>query len=109
MTKTNKNGKVKARMWWKVNGERVGEAQKLMPVPYDRSKDLTKARKELLKSHGIDTTYSARRDALTMAEAEGIDPAKVAAHKPGSKRTAEYINSLVPTGVQEAMGRTLTS
>ena len=108
ITKVNPTGKTQSRVWWRLPvGQRASEVHDNWPLPYERAKEACDIRKEILRKHGIDTTYSARRDALTMAEAEGVDPGKVAAHRPGSRRTAEYTNNLIPTSVQAAMAKTL--
>ena len=104
LTKTNKVGQVRAWTWWRLpRSQYLDQARRALPVPYAQQKELCDARKVLTKRHGISTTYSARRDALTMIEERGGDPGRAACHRPGSKRTLEYVNSTIPTNTQMQM------
>lgn len=106
VTKTNKLGQTRAWTWWRLPETRfMTQARLSLPVSYDKQKELCAARKELLARHGVRTTYSARRDALTLLEEKGGDPGKAAAHRPGSRRTLEYVNSTIPTNTQVQMMR----
>ena len=79
----------------------------LLPYPNDKAaiKELLAKRQALLKRHGIHDARSSRRDALTAAEAENLDPGAVGNHRPGSASTPRYILSTTPTAVQLALAR----
>ena len=89
---------------WSVD---VEAGMSLLPYPNGKAavKALVDHRRRLLAEHNIRDTRSARRDALTAAEAQGLDPGAVGNHRPGSASTPRYIMSATPTAIQLALSR----
>lgn len=76
-----------------------------LPLPSTAAavRSLVDARRELLAKVGIRQTYSARRTVAEKAEQEGLDPAQVLAHRPGSKSTPGYTNTTTATALLERL------
>jgi hypothetical protein len=87
--------------------EERAKGMALLPYPNEQAavKRLLQKRASVLRAHGIRDARSARRDALTAAEAAELDPGAVGNHRPGSTSTPRYILSATPTVVQLALAR----
>ena len=109
LDKDNKVGTVPAARKRQLQmSEGRGKGMLLLPYPNDTEsvRRLVVLRREVKKRHGIADLRSARRDAMAWAEGVGLDPGAVGNHRPGSRATPVYTNTLTSTALQVALRAT---
>lgn len=108
LDKDNAKGRVPAVRRRRVKASRLlDRVVSLLPLPDDAYAAVVAARKAHLAAHGVRQTYVARRDAGARIERE-MDPTRAGAalnHKPGSRSTAVYTNTVTPTALLEPLAR----